>query len=130
MSESDDKREDPGRIAELEAEVARLRERLGESGEGSREATKDAPAPTGEAAPSGDEKPLGQVPRTRIVAVAIVIVVIALVAFAAVFSALRSGFDSLAQKAAKTLVGDAPGSGTGGGSTAPPPPSGPSVPGL
>jgi hypothetical protein len=119
MSDSGDKREDAGRIAELEAEVARLRERLGE----------DEPAPASAAAPSGDDKPLGHVPRSKVVVVAVAIVVIALVAFTVVFSALRSGFDSLAKKAAKTLVGDAPGSGASAGS-APPPPLGPSAPGL
>ena len=123
-----DKRDESGRVAELEAEVARLRERLGE-GE-----PPDGQGAPGATDPDGAERPLGHVSRGKVVGVAVAVVVIALVAFAAIFTALRSGFDSLAKKAAQSLVPEAPGgpaggAGSGSGSGSAPPP-GPSAPGL
>jgi len=111
--------EDP-RVAELEAEVARLRQRLGEGG------------PAVDASVLSLEARL-RVSRGRVIALAITIALLALGAFLAVFITLSSGFDSLARKAAKSFSpAEAPpaSAGTGTGSGNAPPPPGPVVPGL
>jgi len=111
------------RIAELEAEVSRLK---GELASG---ASSDAKRPAGPASPDENLAPS----RTKMVLVAIGIAIVALAGFALVFSALSSGFDSLARKAATSFVPDEP----GGGSAAPKreepkkaEPESPRVPGL
>lgn len=89
------------RIAELEAEVSRLK---GELAGGTA-----APEPGG---PLRGEENLAP-SRTKMILVAIGIAIVALAGFALVFSALSSGFDSLARKAAKTFSPDDPGAGSG-----------------
>jgi len=101
------------RIAELEAEVEGLRARL-ETSRGDAE-----PAPSGRQAPvegdsaageaSGGAAPQGEVPalglsRRRALILVGAALIVALLGFAAVFYALSRGLDSLAHKAAKTLV--------------------------
>lgn len=78
------------------------------------------------------EEPLGKVSRGTVIGLAIGITLVALTAFAVVFMALSSGFDSLAKKAAKSLSpaeGSVSTASTGSGSGSAPP-SGPSAPGL
>ena len=105
MSEKDHEAREPGssdRIAELEAEVSRLKGELAAGGGSA------APAP----APARGEENLAP-SRTKMILVAVGIALVALAAFALVFSALSSGFDSLARKAAKSFVPDDPGAGSG-----------------
>ncbi len=100
--------QEPGseeRVAALEAEVARLR------GELSAKAAASAP-------PASAEENLAP-SRTKMILVAIGIAIVALAGFALVFSALSSGFDSLARKAAKSFVPDEPGAGSGSAAPAP-----------
>jgi hypothetical protein len=107
-----EKNDDAKRQSRPEAEVVRLHDRQGQ--------------PVG--AGSSEPDSLGRVSRGKVIGLAIAIALIALVAFAGIFFALSSGFDSLAKKAAKSLVPEGPGSGSG--SSKPPPAQGPSAPGL
>ncbi len=107
-----DKSNDAQRPGRPQAGVVRLHDRQGQ--------------PVG--AGSNEPEPLGRVARGKVIGLAIAIALIALVAFAGIFFALSSGFDSLAKKAAKSLVPEAPGPGSG--SSEPPPAQGPTAPGL
>jgi hypothetical protein len=106
------------RVAELEAEVSRLKGEL-------------AARSAAEARPASGEENLAP-SRTKMILVAIGIAIVALAGFALVFSALSSGFDSLARKAAKTFAPDDPGAGSGSAAPAPAPrePAPPRAPGL
>ncbi len=136
MADRPDGPEDSGqseqeRIAALEAEVARLRERLGEEGAGAAPPA-DAPATTepaaeparprlavivGEGGRAGAGEPAAPVlpgrSRGKMILVGLIVVAVALAVFLAVFLTISRGFDSLANKAAKTF---APSSGTGASS--------------
>lgn len=107
-----DKSHDEGPTSRPPADVVRLHDRQGE--------------PVGDG--SSKAEPLGRVSRAKVIGLAIAIALIALVAFAGIFLALSSGFDSLAKKAAKSLVPEAPSLGSGSGE--PPRAPGPTAPGL
>jgi hypothetical protein len=123
--ESDDKPEggaDKQRIAELEAEVARLK------------AGASDPPPAQGTDSSEPPRRLDRTTRTKMIVVAAVILVVALGLFSVVFFVLSKGFTSFAHKAAQVIV---PTSGTGQGSSSSAPPTPPpereptpSAPGL
>lgn len=131
MTDRDGRPEDGGenkeeRIAELEAEVARLRERLDESSApASTEAGEPAAGPArprlaviaGEGGRAEAGEPAAPVlpgrSRGKMILVGLIVVAVALAVFLAVFLTISRGFDSLANKAAKTF---APSSGTGASS--------------
>jgi hypothetical protein len=114
------------RIAELEAEVARLRGELGGA------AAEEQPAAPADVAAAG----IAPASRTKVLLVAIGIALAALAGFALIFYALSSGFDSLARKAAKSFApDDDPGAGSGSASAPkrepqPREPAAPRAPGL
>jgi hypothetical protein len=119
VSEQEDPREPRSeqRIAELEAEVSRLKGQL--SG-GEAQGPGRPPRAEENLAPS----------RVKMILVGIGVAIVALAAFALIFSALSSGFDSLAQKAAKSLVSDEPGAGSGSATPKKVEPTLPRAPGL
>ncbi|MCA9664878.1 MAG: hypothetical protein KC503_04795 [Myxococcales bacterium] len=86
------------RIAQLEAEVTRLREKLGDSG----------PEPADEAV---EAQIVRKASPHRIAAIVVAVVVVSLSVMIAIFTALSSGFDSVAGKAAGIFV---PGKGSAG----------------
>lgn len=117
-NQGSEREEGEERVAELEAEVSRLRGEL-------------AARSAAEARPASAEENLAP-SRTKMILVAIGIALVVLAGFALVFSALSSGFDSLARKAAKTFAPDDPGAGSGSTAPAPAPPepAPPRAPGL
>ena len=93
-----------GRIAELEAEVARLRDRLG---------TPDPPDHlVARSSDEGEEERLGRTlgaaSRTKVIAAAVGIALLAFTAFFVVFLLMSSGLDRVARRAAKGFVPDEP----------------------
>ncbi len=91
MGQTDDKQ----RIAVLEQEVARLKQRDGAEAQATSESVDDGPEIDFVAA-----SPIG---RSRAIIIAALFAVASLAIMIAVFSALSSGFDSLARKAANSL---------------------------
>jgi hypothetical protein len=120
------------RISELEAEVARLRQRLGEEGAASGDGEPGDGASSGNGASSSEgdgstpAKKIDAATRSRMIAVGLIVLVAALAIFSVVFFVLSKGFTSFANKAAQVIM---PGSGSAQGSSAPsdpvPPPEPP-----
>lgn len=110
--DSDDKGggADQQRIAELEAEVARLKAEAGAGVQGS--------------APSESPPRVDPATRTKMIVAAVVILVVALGLFSVVFVVLSKGFTSFAHKAAQVIVPTS-GSGQGSAPSSPPTPAPP-----
>jgi hypothetical protein len=116
MDDKPESKPEQERISELEAEVARLRQRLGDQ-----EAADVAPSGNGAstAGASAEGRIGGGATRSRMVAVGLIVLVAALAIFSVVFFVLSRGFSSFAHKAAQVIM---PGSGSGQGSSAAPSP--------
>ncbi len=108
--------EERQRIADLEAEVAKLRQQLGAAERGGLVATRGGAG----LALSADEAKLdlNQKAGLKAVLIAVAVVALSLGLIVGVYSALATGFDAFAKKAAETIVGgedDAPENAVGGG---------------
>ena len=124
-----DNQDDKEKIAELEAEVARLRQRLEPESE-----TVRASSTSSADAEDLPAQPLGTASRGKVITFAVTVGLLALAAIIAVFVAISMGIGPFAKKMAKSFSPDNPSSQQGDRPASRPEgsplPSGPSAPGL
>lgn len=108
--------EEQQRIAELEAEVARLRQKLGSAARDGLITTRDGAGLALD--PEEEALDLNKKAGIKAVLIAVAVVAVGLGLIFGVYSALAKGFDAFAKKAAEKIVGgkdDSPENAVGGG---------------